>query len=59
MSYLDALRDELADCKQRNKTARVKAIEAEIARVSKDVRTADAVPVVETAAVPKRKTPKP
>lgn len=57
--YLEALRAELADCESRKKTERVKAIKAEIARVSgtaaPKIENAAAAPVVETAATPKRK----
>lgn len=56
MDYLNALQAELADCKQRNKTSRIKAIEAEIARVSGNiVEVASVEPVTENAAAPKRR----
>lgn len=59
MDYLDALQAELADCKQRKKTSRVKAIEAEIARVNGNtIEVASAEPAAENAAAPKRRTPK-
>lgn len=60
MDYLEALQSELADCTARGKTERIKAIKAEIARVGGKavepaVETADATPIAETAAVPRRK----
>lgn len=58
MSYLDALKVELADCEKLKKTARIAAIKAEIARAegkTGKVENASAAPAVETAAATKRK----